>query len=98
MILSRGASLQLPPLDAGVKIARTPASPGETFDDVVRERILEVLRQTNGVVAGPRGAAARLGLKRTTLMSKMEKLGIGPGGVTTARMQRPGQSAPSIAF
>src|SRR3989449_1745978 len=79
VILSRGASLQLPPLDAGVKIARTPAPPGETFDDVVRERILEVLRQTNGVVAGPRGAAARLGLQRTTLMSKMEKLGIGPG-------------------
>ncbi len=45
----------------------------------MRERILEALRLTNGVVAGPRGAAARLGLKRTTLMSKMEKLGIGPG-------------------
>src|SRR3989449_5932172 len=79
VILSRGASLQLPPLDTGVKIARTPAPPGETFDDVVRERILEALRLTNGVVAGPRGAAARLGLQRTTLMSKMEKLGIGPG-------------------
>src|SRR2546425_35090 len=79
VILSRGASLQLPPLDAGVKIARTPGLPAETFDDVVRERILEALRLTNGVVAGPRGAAARLGLKRTTLMSKMEKLGIGPG-------------------
>ena len=79
VILSRGASLQLPPLDAGVKIARTPGLPAETFDNVVRERILEALRLTNGVVAGPRGAAARLGLKRTTLMSKMEKLGIGPG-------------------
>ena len=98
VILSRGTSLQLPPLDAGVKIVRTPAPPVETFDDVVRERILEALRLTNGVVAGPRGAAARLGLKRTTLMSKMEKLGIGPGDVTTARLQRPGQSAPSIAL
>jgi len=40
----------------------------------------------------------RLGLKRTTLMSKMEKLGIEPGDVTTARAQRPvAQSAPSIA-
>src|SRR5438874_872951 len=99
VILSRGASLQLPPLDAGVKIALTPAPPAETFDDVVRERILEALRQTNGVVAGPRGAAARLGLKRTTLMSKMEKLGIGPGDVATARAQCPvAQSAPSIAL
>src|SRR2546427_441021 len=98
VILSRGTSLQLPPLDAGVKIARTPGLPAETFDDVVRERILEALRLTNGVVAGPRGAAARLGLKRTTLMSKMEKLGIGPGDVTPAQRQRPGQAAPSIAF
>jgi len=99
VILSRGASLQLPPLDAGVKMARTPAPPAETFDDAAREHILEVLRDTNGVVAGPRGAAARLGLKRTTLMSKMEKLGIGPGDVATACAQRPvAQSAPSIAL
>jgi len=38
----------------------------------------EVLRETNGIVAGPRGAAVRLGLKRTTLVSKMQKLGITP--------------------
>jgi len=41
-----------------------------------RERILRVLRETNGIVAGPRGAAARLGLKRTTLLSRMQRLGI----------------------
>ena len=99
MILSRGASLQLPPLDAGVRKARTPAPQAETFVDAAREHILEVLRETNGVVAGSRGAAARLGLKRSTLMSKMEKLGIGPGDVTTARAQRPvARSAPSIAL
>jgi formate hydrogenlyase transcriptional activator len=34
------------------------------------------LRDANGVIAGPLGAAARLGLKRTTLHSKMRKLGI----------------------
>ena len=79
--------------------ARTPAPQAEAFDDAAREHILEVLRDTNGVVAGPRGAAARLGLKRTTLMSKMEKLGIGPGDVATARAQCPvAQSAPSIAL
>ena len=41
-----------------------------------RERILNALRETNGIVAGPRGAAARLGLKRTTLISRMQRLGI----------------------
>ena len=38
-----------------------------------RERILRALREANGVVAGPNGAAARLGLKRTTLQSRMRK-------------------------
>lgn len=41
-----------------------------------REHILRVLRETGGVISGTRGAAARLGLKRTTLQSKMQKLGI----------------------
>jgi len=41
-----------------------------------REHILRVLRDTGGVISGARGAAARLGLKRTTLQSKMQKLGI----------------------
>ena len=77
---------------------RHPPRRPRPFDDAVRDHILEVLRETNGVVAGPRGAAARLGLKRTTLMSKMEKLGIGPEDVATMRPQRPvAWSAPSIA-
>jgi transcriptional regulator of acetoin/glycerol metabolism len=41
-----------------------------------REHILSVLRETKGKIAGPTGAAARLGLIRTTLNSKMKKLGI----------------------
>lgn len=41
-----------------------------------RERIFQVLKETNGVVAGPRGAACRLGLKRATLLSRMKKSGI----------------------
>lgn len=40
------------------------------------EHILKTLRDTHGVVGGPQGAAARLGVKRTTLIYKMEKLGI----------------------
>ena len=46
MILSRGTSLQLPPFDGGVKAGRTLAPRAETFDDVAREHILEVLRET----------------------------------------------------
>jgi formate hydrogenlyase transcriptional activator len=102
VILSPGASLQLPPLDAGVPSAPTPAPRAETLDDVAREYIREVLRETNGVVAGPRGAAARLGLKRSTLLSKMERLGVGPRDVATVPAQRDDGGtgtwyAPSIA-
>jgi len=49
---------------------------GGTLEDVERQRILQTLRETGGVIGGQQGAAARLGLKRTTLLSKMQKLGI----------------------
>jgi DNA-binding NtrC family response regulator len=56
------------------------AAPGaprlETLNDVMRAYILDALHATNWVVAGPHGAAARLGMKRSTLVAKMEKLGI----------------------
>ncbi|QJT81919.1 sigma 54-interacting transcriptional regulator [Kosakonia sp. MUSA4] len=45
-------------------------------DEEERARIIQILRETNGIVAGPRGAAARLGMKRTTLLSRMQRLGI----------------------
>ena len=102
VILSRGTSLQLPPLGLEAKTAPTPAPRTETFDDIAREHILEVLRDTKGVVAGPRGAATRLGVKRTTLLSRMQKLGIGPRDVGPERALRAGESvrswAPSIGF
>ena len=81
VILSDGGSLQLPTLDAQVRAVRTAAPNVVSFDEAVRKHIVEVLRETNGVVGGTRGAAARLGLKRTTLLSKMEKLGITPADV-----------------
>jgi formate hydrogenlyase transcriptional activator len=49
---------------------------GKTLADAEREHILGVLRETGWVLGGPNGAAARLGIKRTTLQSKMKKLGI----------------------
>ena len=83
VILSQGESLQLPLPHAPVKTTWTRAAHGERFDDAMREHIREVLRETNGVVAGPRGAARRLGLKRTTLLSRMNKLGITTADVST---------------
>jgi DNA-binding NtrC family response regulator len=44
--------------------------------EVERDHIMKVLQETNWVIAGPNGAAIRLGMKRTTLYSRMEKLGI----------------------
>jgi formate hydrogenlyase transcriptional activator len=49
---------------------------GSTLEDVERDYILQTLRESGGVIAGTRGAAARLGMKRTTLQSRMQKLGI----------------------
>jgi formate hydrogenlyase transcriptional activator len=82
VILSHGGTLELPPFDAPVRTTQQPTTNVEKFDDAVREHILEVLQKTNGVVAGPRGAAVRLGLKRSTLMSRMKKLGITPADVS----------------
>ncbi|OCG26035.1 hypothetical protein A9G11_01540 [Gilliamella sp. wkB108] len=45
-------------------------------DLVQREKIIQVLKETNGIIAGPKGAAIKLGLKRTTLLSRMQKLNI----------------------
>jgi formate hydrogenlyase transcriptional activator len=48
----------------------------ETLEDVDRRHIVAALERTNWVVAGPNGAAARLGIKRSTLQFRMRKLGI----------------------
>jgi formate hydrogenlyase transcriptional activator len=46
------------------------------LDDAERERIIAALEEANWIVAGPKGAAARLGIKRSTLQWRMQKLGI----------------------
>jgi formate hydrogenlyase transcriptional activator len=55
-------------------------TPSTNLADVTREHILAVLAETNWVVGGPRGAATRLGLCRTTLLAKMQRLGIARQG------------------
>jgi len=67
---------QVPERSPGVHSTAPVAPRLETLDDVMRAHILDALHATNWVVAGPRGAAARLGLKRSTLAFKMAKLGI----------------------
>jgi formate hydrogenlyase transcriptional activator len=61
-----------------------PSKAAVTLADAEREHILGALRETGGVLGGPEGAAARLGMKRSTLYKKMKKLGISrrSGGVT----------------
>ena len=56
--------------------AVTLISGKDTFQDAERALILKTLRATGGMVGGPLGAAVRLGLKRTTLITKMKRLGI----------------------
>ena len=55
---------------------QTAAPRAMTLKDAEREHVLQALAETNWVVGGPKGAAARLGLQRTTLISKMQRLGI----------------------
>jgi formate hydrogenlyase transcriptional activator len=56
--------------------ASASVSASRTLADAEREHILEVLKQTDGLIGGLHGAASRLGLPRTTLVYKMRKLGI----------------------
>jgi formate hydrogenlyase transcriptional activator len=53
-------------------------TPNPTLEDTVRQEILAACQRANWKLGGPRGAAARLGLKRTTLFYKMKRLGIAP--------------------
>jgi formate hydrogenlyase transcriptional activator len=77
VILSPGPALRLA-LDELPQSRLTERSPVpvSTLEEVEREHILRVLRETNGVIGGPQGAATRLGLRRTTLLYRLEKLGI----------------------
>jgi formate hydrogenlyase transcriptional activator len=74
VILSEGSVLRVPLAEL------TPSfdedSSDGTLEGLERQHILRVLRETGGVIAGSRGAAVRLGLKRTTLQSRILKLGI----------------------
>ena len=75
VIVSQGHELKVPLDDLKKDTAKSP-TPGITLEAAEREHILRVLRETNWVVGGSSGAAARLGMKRTTLQYRMKRLGI----------------------
>ena len=78
VILTRGSSLAVPlaELKAQRSTGDRDARHVSTLEDAEREHIRQALQQANWLVGGPTGAAAKLGMKRTTLQSKMVKLGI----------------------
>ena len=69
------------PLPAAGPREVTPAPAGTTLKDSERTLILRTLEAVRWVIGGPKGAAAKLGLKRTTLIHKMKKLGISRPGL-----------------
>lgn len=75
VILSQGTELHVPLAELKAT-ARGGAQPVTTLEAAEREHILRALQEANWVIGGPSGAAARLGMKRTTLQSKMQKLDI----------------------
>jgi PAS domain S-box-containing protein len=79
VILTPGSVLQAPLSELHTVVDEGNGGEKDSLRDQQRERILRVLRECHGQLGGPDGAAARLGLKRTTLQSKLDQLGIKPG-------------------
>ena len=69
VIMSRGQTLVIP------DIGEIPETDDSQYDDE-RAEIIAAVKASNGVISGPRGAALRLGLKRTTLLSRMKRLNL----------------------
>jgi formate hydrogenlyase transcriptional activator len=90
VILSSGPSLRVPFADLQPRTTPAPVSDDASarsrrrtpvrsiLTEVDRNQIIHALEETGGRVGGPNGAAARLGLKRTTFITRMKKLGIDP--------------------
>jgi formate hydrogenlyase transcriptional activator len=98
VLLTRGSVLQLSLPEVTLPEEPCPPPRRKEGEDEY-QLIMRVLKETNGVVAGPKGAAQRLGLKRTTLLSRMKRLGLikrawfnpQSGGVFWHRLCHPAQ-------
>jgi DNA-binding NtrC family response regulator len=76
VILTSGNVLRVQANELQLDSPVVAAPTGGTLEEFEREHILQALRETDGVIGGRFGAAFRLGLKRTTLLSRMQKFGI----------------------
>jgi formate hydrogenlyase transcriptional activator len=89
VILSTSRRLTLPPIFVEAATQSLPKEP-DRLKDNERAFIARVLEESNWVIGGPRGAAVRLGLKRTTLHSLMKRLGLSrPRDVAGAEFDAP---------
>ncbi len=103
VILSPGPALKVSLADLKLRAepaavrrltAPEPAESGNmqsVLDETERVQILRALEQSNGVISGPEGAAARLGMKRSTLQFRMQKLGIRVSRTSSRLLQRSAQ-------
>ena len=102
VIMTRGNVLSPRISELKLLMQETVSAPTQTLSDAERAHILGILKETNWVVGGRDGAAVRLGLPRTTLISRMQKLGISckPRGLFVAPVDREalasGQYAPQL--
>jgi formate hydrogenlyase transcriptional activator len=76
VILSAGPTLKVPLHDLQAQPAPSAVRKIETMEEAERRHILEALDAADWVISGPNGAASKLGLKRSTLQARMDKLGI----------------------
>jgi formate hydrogenlyase transcriptional activator len=76
VLLSTSSSLRVPLAEILADTGFSPSTGGNALEQAKREQIVRALRESNWVVGGARGAATRLGLKRTSLAYMMHKLGI----------------------
>jgi formate hydrogenlyase transcriptional activator len=76
VLLSTGPSLRVPLAEILTDTGFSPTTGGNALEQAERAQILRALRESNWVVGGANGAAARLGLKRQSLAYKIQKLGI----------------------
>jgi formate hydrogenlyase transcriptional activator len=82
VILTQSSDLEvsLSELRPSVPAAQTAPENISTLEVAEREHILRALEAANWVIGGPNGAAARLGMKRTTLQYRIQKLGLERAG------------------
>jgi formate hydrogenlyase transcriptional activator len=85
VILTDGSTLR-PPLERLRQTAESGSLEAITLDEAVRDHIRKTLKQTNGIIAGSKGAATRLGMKRATLYFHMQRLGISRSNKTSWSM------------